>query len=132
MIAEVLAWDYSQRWWLGTLGTQRENLKFLKPGIRFLMGIVKPKKNTRSKARDLWWRISDTAEKFGRVKVFLRTFKTQLRDTTLFTYLTRMLLNRLADRNLSNSTQFIGELKATELLNKYVVLNDLWWEKLRP
>jgi len=37
-----------------------------------------------------------------------------------------MLLNRLADRNLSNS---IGELKAiTELLNKYVVLNDLWWE----
>jgi len=50
------------------------------------------------------------------------------RDTTLFTYLTRMLLNRLADRNLSNSTQFIGELKAIQILNKYVVLNDLWWK----
>jgi len=58
---------------------------------------------------------------------YFENIQKQLRDTTLFTYLTRMLLNRLADRNLSNSTQFIGELKAiTELLNKYVVLNDLW------
>ena len=32
------------------------------------------------------------------------------RDTTSFTYLTKMLLYKFLDRNLSNCTQFIGEL----------------------
>jgi len=44
---------------------------------------------------------------FGRVKVFRRTF-TNVRDTILRTYLTRMLSNRLADKNLISGTLSIG------------------------
>jgi len=35
---------------------------------------------------------------------------------------------QISRQELSNSTQFIGIESYPELLNKYVVLNDLWWE----
>jgi len=53
---------------------------------------------------------------FGRVKVFRELSLTLPRDTILRTYLTRMLSNRLADKNLISGTLSIGELNViTEL-----------------
>jgi len=52
---------------------------------------------------------------FGRVKVFRRTF-TNVAERYYITYLTRMLSNRLADKNLISGTLSIGELNViTEL-----------------
>jgi len=85
---------------------QPENLKFLKPGIRVSMGIAKNRKvsiNGEEYSQVQKLEIPDDGlviqlKKVRGSKVFREHSKTQLRDTYL-PYLTRMLLNRLADWN---------------------------------
>jgi len=125
MIAEVLAWDYSQRWWLGTLGTQPGKSEILKTRNGFLMGIAKTEKCQSMVKNTLKFkaRIPDDGlviqlKSSGGSKYFGEHSKRNWE--ILHYYLPDSDATEQTDRNLSNSTQFIGELKAiTELLNKY-------------
>jgi len=62
-------------------------------------------------------------KKFGRVKVFRRTFKNEAERSYIIHLPASDATEQISRQEFKQLPQFIGELKAiTELLNKYVVL----------